>query len=480
MTRLAKSPHLDGAAETLDRLANGVVSAQEVVRDALDRCGTLAGLNALISVRDKEAMDEARAMDDAAASGTPMGPLGGLPIIVKDNIALGGWRFTGGTPAFADHVAQADASVVARMKEAGAIVIGKSNLHEIAFGATSNNSWAGPVRNPHDRNRISGGSSGGTAAAVASGMVAIALGTDTGGSGRIPAALCGCVGYRPTTGRYPSDGVMLLTTTRDTISLMARNVDDIIMADGVITGEQPEAPIPAATLRIGILAPFAREGLSEEVRNAFTRAVDQLRDAGVEVVAVDGAELHQIDQEIGLPLVLAETRSIWQRYAADILGVGLQDFADRLASPDVRAVFQHIAGKAGQIPATDYTGMLTERLPRLRTAYEELFHAPQVDVLIFPTVITTASPIGEDDELVIGDSSLPLFATLIRNVGPGSLAGIPGITLPIAPEAGGLPVGLALDGQPGEDRRLLAVAATVEHILAGKLPLAPPTRARRP
>jgi indoleacetamide hydrolase len=453
----------ESATEILDRVANRVISVEDVVRDALNRCKDLHGLNALISIREDDAINEARAME---VSGVSAEALRGLPIIVKDNIALGGWRFTGGTPAFSDHIATTDASVVARLRAAGAIVVGKANLHEIAFGATSNNAWVGPVRNPHDHSRISGGSSGGSAAAVAAGMVTIALGTDTGGSGRIPAALCGCVGYRPTTGRYPSDGVMLLSTTRDTISLTARNVSDIIIVDEVITGHAHDEKVSAPDLCVGVLTPFADSGLSEDVRAAFEHAVNKLRQAGIKVVTVDGHELHQIDQEIGLPVVIAETYALWQSYARDILQISLSDFAKRLASPDVRAVFQHIASEAGQIPAAHYAHIVSERLPRLRQAYKELFAAAAVDVLIFPTVVTTAPLIGHDEEILIGDNVLPTFPTLIRNVGPGSLAGMPGVSVPIKRSAGELPIGLALDGQPGEDTRLLAIAAILERIVA--------------
>jgi mandelamide amidase len=344
-------------------------------------------------------------------------------------------------------------------------VVGKTNLHEIAFGTTSNNAWFGPVHNPYDFSRICGGSSGGTAAGIVSGMVTIGLGTDTGGSGRIPAALCGCVGFRPTTGRYPADGVMLLTTTRDTISLMARSVADVVLADEVIAGPANEASLHAARLRLGLLMPFSDNGLSRDVRIALDSALNQLREAGVEIVPVDGGELYRLDQEIGLPLVIAETYPIWRDYAAKTLGIDFADFANRLASPDVRAIFQNIATGIGRVPDDVYIRIREGALPRLRRAYAELFVSSNVDAFVFPTVMTTAPPIGNDAEILIGNDSLPLFPTLIRNVGPGSLGGLPGITLPISPMETQLPVGLALDGPVGSDSRLLAVATVVEEIL---------------
>ena len=450
------------AIEQLSRIASGTLTAEDAVSAALERCRANEDLNAVTSLRAKEALDEARAVDRASAAGQAIGLLAGLPIIVKDNIAVGGHVFTGGSPAFADHVADADASVVARLRAAGAIVIGKANLHELAFGTTSNNAWTGPVRNPHDPARICGGSSGGSAAAVVAGLVTVALGTDTGGSGRIPAALCGCVGFRPTVGRYPSDGVMLLTTTRDAISLTANNIDDVMLLDEVITGDATDERVVLPELRLGVPSPFATEGLSDEVGAAFAASLRSLAAAGVSIVPVDAAELEEIDQLIGLPIVLAEAAALWRDYAQTRLGIDLATFASRIASPDVRAVFEALATGEGPVTAAQYAGIRNRELPRLRAAYTRLFGAANIDALIFPTVVTTAPLIGEDETLRVAGEDRPLFATMTRNVGPGSLAGIPGVTIPIANPGGEMPVGLAIDALPGSDRRILAIAGSIE------------------
>lgn len=457
-------------AELTAAMSRGATSAEALVAAALTACRERADGNAMISLRgEADALAEAKSIDEARRAGRPLGPLAGIPLVVKDNIAVGGLPFTGGCPAFADHVAPSDASVVTRLTGAGAIVIGKANLHELAFGATSNNGWAGPVRNPHDPARIAGGSSGGSAAVVATGIVPISLGTDTGGSGRIPAALCGCVGFRPTTGRYPSDGVMLLTTVRDTISLTASHVADIALVDGLVTGEAPAGPVRLDSLRIGVLSPFASEGLTPDVRSAFAAAIEQLRAAGAAIVAVDGSELLKIDQAIGLPIVLAEARPLWIMAAQQMLGLSLDAFADRIASPDVRGTFQMMAGKEPPVSDTAYRDMRDGALVRLRQAYAEIFATRGVDLLAFPTVLTTAPPIGEDDHIVIDGVAMPLFPALIRNTGPGSLAGVPGISLPIAVAEGALPVGLALDAPAGGDAGLLAAAAAIERVLAGQV-----------
>jgi indoleacetamide hydrolase len=441
-------------------LAGGTTSSEALVMDALAACQQHDAANIMISIRAEAALARARAVD----SGVCFGPLAGLPIIVKDNIAVAGEAFTGGSPAFAGHIAAADATVVARLAAAGAVVIGKANLHELAFGITSNNAWRGPVRNPYDHDRIAGGSSGGSAASVAAGIVPIALGTDTGGSGRIPHALCGCVGFRPTTGRYPADGVMLLTTTRDTISLSAMTVADIMLTDHGITGDLAPPAVAPSTLRLGVLAPFATEGLSPEVNAAFQAGLHALVAAGVDVVPVSGTELLDIDQAIGLPLVLTEATALWTDYVRETLDQSLGDFAARIASPDVRATFQRMAGPEPVITMAAYRRMMQEQLPRLRAAYHGLFHDHCLTALAFPTVVTTASLIGQDDLLEIQGVKRPLFPTMIRNTGPGSLAGVPGITLPLPVAAGGLPVGLALDAPAGADLGLLSAAAAIEAI----------------
>lgn len=471
MSGVTREPMLPPSiAELSAAMSRGATSAETLAADALAACRARAADNIMITLRDEAAVRaDARAVDEARRAGRPLGPLAGIPLIVKDNIAVGGQPFTGGCPAFADHVAAADASVVARLTAAGAIIIGKANLHELAFGATSNNGWAGPVRNPHDPARVAGGSSGGSAAVVATGIVPISLGTDTGGSGRIPAALCGCIGYRPTTGRYPSDGVMLLTTVRDTISLTANHVADIALVDGIVTGAAPAAPVSLDSLRIGVLNPFAGEGLTADVRSAFADAIARLRAAGAAIVPVDGGELLKIDQAIGLPIVLAEARPLWIMAARQILGLSLDAFADRIASPDVQATFRMMAGQEPPVSDGAYRDMRDGALVRLRQAYAEIFAAEGVDLIAFPTVLTTAPPIGEDDQIMIDGTAMPLFPALIRNTGPGSLAGVPGISLPIAVAEGALPVGLALDAPVGGDAGLLAAAAAIERVLAGQV-----------
>ena len=196
-------------------------------------------------------------------------PLLGIPFAVKDNIDVLGLPTTGGTELLRSSFPSETATVVSRITGAGAVVVGKTNLHELAFGITSNNGSFGPVRNPHDPERSAGGSSGGSAVAVALGIVPFALGTDTGGSMQIPAAHCGIVGMRPSTGRYPADGVLRLSPTRDTIGVMASTVSDVAFIDGIITGEGELPATDLGTVRLGIPASGFFPGVDARIRNRF-------------------------------------------------------------------------------------------------------------------------------------------------------------------------------------------------------------------
>jgi len=267
--------------------------------------------------------------------------------------------------------------------------------------------------------------------------------------------------------------VVLLTTTRDTISLMARSVNDLVLADQVIANDHRAGMSMQSTpLRLGLLTPFADGGLTPAVRTAFDTAVSLLQGAGVQIVKVDGSELRRLDAEAGLSLVMAEAYPLWRDYVARAHGTDFAAFADSLGSPDVRAVFRSLVPESGRVPDEVYQRIRTVTLPRLRAAYDELFKDSGVDAFTFPTVVTTAPLIGEDETVLIEHARLPLFPTVIRNVAPGSLAGVPGITLPIPLASGELPVGLALDGPAGADLALFAVAASVERILR-KVPLEP-------
>ena len=401
-------------------------------------------------------------------------PLAGGQIVVKDNIEVAGMPCTLGTPALRHYVAARDAAAIVRLRAAGVEIVGKTNLHELAYGIRSNNAAFGPVRNPHDLRCIAGGSSGGTAVAIAAGLVRAGLGTDTGGSSRIPAALCGIVGFRPTVGRYPVSGVALISPTRDVIGPMGRTVHDVAALDAILADGLPAAldAVDLRTIRLGTPRQHFRENLDASVDRAFEAAQRRLREAGVTLIEADLPNVAAVDAAVSFPVVLYETRAALEAYL-DHTGstVTLATLCAQIASTDVKEIMAQVIG--GAIPEPVYREALSVHRPALRTLYRSYFAEHRVDAILFPTTPLPARPIeGSDRVVTLNGVDVPTFATYIRNTDPASNAGIPGISLPAGshPPADGaaapLPVGIELDGPDGSDRRLLAIAAAIESTLS--------------
>ena len=446
-------------------LRAGDLSAEALCADALARARASAPAHVFLALDPTGAEIAARASDQRLRAARPLGPLDGIALGVKDNIAAEAMPWTGGSPAFARLMPDGDAGALARLRAAGMVVLGKTNLHELAFGISSANAWSGAVANPADPTRIAGGSSGGSAAAVAAGIVPAALGTDTGGSGRIPAALCGCTGFRPTTDRYPDDGVMMLSTTRDTVSVMGRTVADIALLDAVLAGTGAPAPGPALSLagrRVGVPRRHFLDDLSPEVAAATADALAALEAAGAVLVDVDADALVTLDRAIGLPIVVAEAQALWRDFLARRLDADLDWLVARIASPDVAGIFAMIAGVPDD-PAG--RAALGRDLERLRAAGAALFADAGVEATVFPTVPVTAPPIADGNTITLNGTGRDLFATMIARTSPGTLAALPGITLPLARAAGDLPIGLSLDAPRGSDAALLDLAAAVARTL---------------
>ena len=450
------------ASKALREIGARRISPREYAESLLAQCEAAAGLNAFIH------LDPERVLDDAdRAARESGGRLRGLPVPVKDNFDTAGMPTTGGTPGLRDHRPARNAPVVQRLINEGAIVMGKLNMHELAFGITSNNGAFGPARNPYDPERIPGGSSGGSGAAVGARMAPAAMGSDTGGSVRIPAALCGVAGLRPTTGRYSQAGIVPISATRDTAGPLARSVEDLALFDRVIAGE-PEG-LPALSLkgaRIGVPRGHFFENLHPETARIAEEALAALAAAGAVLVEADMPDVPKLDEAAGFPIALYETVVDLNRYLAGHgLPIDYAALAGAAASPDVAGLLQSLTTAEGAIPESVYREALDVTRPALQAAYADWFASNDVLAAVFPTTPLPAARIGEDETVELNGEQVPTFLTFIRNTGPSSVAGIPGVTLPAGLTADGLPVGMELDGPAGSDRALLALSAAVEEIL---------------
>jgi Asp-tRNA(Asn)/Glu-tRNA(Gln) amidotransferase A subunit family amidase len=458
------------AAHALHLLRRGDLGALEYAQ-ALMRCAhARADLHAMTHVDADLVRQAARLADDVPAA--RRGLLHGLPMVVKDNIDVVGWPCTAGSPALADHRPRRDADCVAPLRAAGAVVLGKCNLHEFALGVTSGNAAYGAVRNPHAPGRIAGGSSGGTAAAVAARLAPVGLGTDTGGSIRIPAALCGVVGFRPSTGRWPSRGVVpIAVPSRDTAAPMARSVADCALLDAVVCGEDPQLQaLSPRGLRLGVPREFwvdLHAGLDTRLQGALM----DLAASGVVLVPMTlDVDLSALGQ-VALTVAMYENLPSLRAYFADHgLPFDIHHLAGAIASPDVRGIFQHLS-QGGGPDAAAYAGALAEVRTRLRPAWAGALARHALDALVLPTTPLPAARIGEDEAVQMDGRRWPTFDSYVRHCGPASILGLPSVSLPagcVLEQCDRLPVGLMLDGPPGGDRRLLAIAAALQ-------PLLPPT-----
>ena len=455
------------AHQALTLLRAGKLGAQEYTNALLRGMQVDAGLHAMIHVDPESVRAAAQKADKTPAK--DRGLLHGLPLVVKDNIDVAGLPCTAGSPALASHRPLRDADCVTPLRAAGALVLGKSNLHELALGVTSRNRAYGAVGNPYAPERIAGGSSGGTAAAIAAGMAPVGLGTDTGGSIRIPAGLCGVVGFRPSTGRWPSRGVVPISVpTRDTAVPMARSVADCALLDAVVCDEDPKLlALSPPGLRLGVPCEFWT-GLHDGLAAQMDEALKALSAAHVHLVPMSlNIDLSAVGK-LGLTVAMAENLPALRAYFADHdLPFDPERLAADIASPDVRALFRHLT-TGGTPDQTTYTRALNEIRVHLQPAWAHAFTHHRVDALVMPTTPLPAARVDEEESIHMRGRCWPTFDTYVRHCTPATLLGLPSITLPSGcTQEGGswLPVGLMLDGPMGADRRLLSIAAALHRLL---------------
>lgn len=448
------------------------VSCEELVHHYFDTIEKQQSLNAFISTDKASAIQQAQYWDKYLLSGKPCPALMGILIAVKDNIHVAGFPNSAGTPALAQFRPQTSAPVIQKLIEQGAIIVGKANMHELAFGVTGYNTAMhieGVVgtRNAVNPLHIAGGSSSGSAVAVAAGMVPIAMGTDTGASIRLPSALNGCVGFRPTVGRYSQEGITPISHTRDTAGPIAHSVSDVILIDELITQEQRKEPLQPHQIRLGINSYFWNN-LDEDVHEQAHIALELLKSAGVEIISVDMPNLEQLNQAVSFPVVIYEGKYDLIQYLKDHrIDLTLESLVDQISSPDVQAIFklnilpELTLDPNGQlVPVLPlYEKAISEARPQLLELYQNTFKAHNLHALLFPTSPIVA-PLANEEVY-----SIETFQTLMRNTDPGSNIGIPGLSLPIGKGAKSkLPVGLEIDGLAHQDSEILAIGITLEKI----------------
>jgi aspartyl-tRNA(Asn)/glutamyl-tRNA(Gln) amidotransferase subunit A len=438
-------------AQAYRLIRSGALSPVDLVDAYFERIRRLDGrLNSFVTLTEESAVARARELEVELADGKWRGPLHGIPIALKDNIDTAGVRTTAASAVFAERIPDEDAEVVTRLKDAGAIILGKLNMHEFAYGGTSAVSHFGPVRNPWDLTRIPGGSSGGSAVAVAARLCAGALGTDTGGSVRIPAAHCGIVGLKPTYGLASVRGIIPLSVSLDHVGPMCRTVADSALMLQALAGYDPRdiasisANVPnyssalqrsTSALRLGVPRTLFYDDVDPQILDAVERALSVL------------SELTASTQEVELPArsqarpVLVEAYGYHAEY--------LEEKRDLYAA----STLDRIVGGA-EVPAADYAEVLYQ-LKLGRKAIAGVFE--EVDLLITPTLARL--PVSIEAAL---ESPLEITQLLIRNPAPFNYYGVPTISIPCGYSREGLPIGLQISGRALGELQVLALAHAYE------------------
>jgi mandelamide amidase len=457
------------ATAAVAAMRRGDLRAEDYARSLLDRARSLQSLNAFRALDRERVLEAARAADLQRDAGVPLGLLHGLPVPVKDSVDSADMPTSNGTHALRDFVPERDAAVLASLRAHGAILMGKTNLHELSRGWTCNNRTFGAVLNPYDPRRIPGGSSGGSAVAVAARMAPLAVAEDTLGSIRVPAALCGVAGLRPTHGRYPGDGIMSLTLDKfDQVGPLARSVSDLILFDMAVTGDlRLHATRTLHGLRLGVSPAHFLRDLDPEVERVVSAALERLEAAGVELVYANVPEIVTRALPIATAIIAHENVASISGYLdRNFTRVSFEQLIAQ-AGPNIQALY-----RAGEIPGVPGGGVsreayevaLRERAD-LKSALRSHFREHAIEALVHPPVLAPAPPLGDNLHVDIAGGQVPLRTVMGRNTAPGSVAGLCSLVLPAGLTAGGLPVGLEFAGLPRTDRDLLALGCSLEEAL---------------
>src|SRR5687768_3604420 len=447
--RMAASPRT--IAELSRAIRAGELSAETATTDCLDRIAERnPALNAYITVLADQALAQARQADTELRSGRDRGPLHGVPLSLKDIIDLRNVATTAASKVRHGHIAPDDAPVVARLRETGAVFLGKANLHEFAFGTTNEDSAFGPARHPLDPNRSPGGSSGGSAASVMDGMAYASIGTDTGGSVRIPSAACGLVGLKPSLGEVPTGGIVPLSQTMDHVGPLCRSVEDAAILHDALCGRAERRNSPRRDvkgLRIGVLRGYFTSLLEAQVASAFEAVCKALGESGAVLEDVEIPHAGDIGP-IYLHIVLSE--------AAALHAKTLDSHAEAY-NPNVRIRLE----MGRYILAEDYLRALRGRDVLIDEVDATLARR---DALLLPTLAVPAVKLGAL-AVKIGSVEEPVRNITLRLTQLFNITGHPAITIPCGATTDGLPIGAQLAGGRNRTGDLLAVAAAVESLL---------------
>ena len=448
------------AAELGRLIGERKVSPVEVTEAHLQRIEELEPrLNSFITLLPEQAMESARKSEQELQRGNHRGPLHGVPLGLKDAYETRGIRTTFGCKVYDSNVPDEDSTTAVRLREAGAILFGKLNLHTLEFGATGQNGYYGDMHNPWDTTRYTGGSSGGSASAVATGECAITMGSDSGGSIRMPAGLCGIVGLKTTFGRLSRHGLMELSPTMDHHGPMTRTVEDCALVLNATAGYDPKdprsskAPVPDYTkaltgnvkgLRVGVLKEFFQVPLDPEVRRAVERAVGVLGELGALVTEVSWPMYHYA-YAISSAILLADVAGSLRRLVLE-------------HGPDIDATVRQRIESGFFIPITRYLQAQRARAILDKQSYDLL---KQVDILAGPTLAVPAPKIG-DTEVTVAGKEMQVNTALTQYTRPYNLNGLPTISVPCGFSSNNLPIGLQLAGRAFDEETVLRMAHAYE------------------
>ena len=474
-----KPVHTQTASELLEAQESRRMTAEEIVRASLDRIERLDGsVKAFVSVRAKEALSEARSIDERRARGERVGRLAGIPVALKDNICTRGWETTCCSKMLKNFRPPYDATVVEKLRGADAILVGKTNMDEFAFGSSTENSAFFTTRNPWDLERVPGGSSGGSAAAVAAGFVPLAFGSETGGSVRQPAGFCGVVGVKPTYGLVSRYGLIAFGSSLDQISPVARDVRDAALLLGVAGGHDErdstsiDAPAgdylaeldrPTGKMRLGIAREYFGEGIEPDVRKRILDAVEVFRKLGFEITEII---LPHSRYAVAVYYVaaVAEASSNLARFDGVHYGHRTSEKTDMVDMYSVsreegfgdeakrRIMLGTYVLSRGYYDAYYLKALKVRR--RMKEDFDRAWET--VDAVLCPTSPTTAFKVGAR-----ADDPLSMYLSDVFTI-PANLAGIPGISIPCGFDGRGLPVGMEIMTPSGEESRLFRIARAYE------------------